>query len=276
MLIFTVTAVLLVSANAAAQTTAHGERDLSRVLARIGEQVRDFYARIEPIVCTEEVTEQPLGIDLQERGAARRLTYELRIAPPEDRTADGFTGLRALVAVNGRPVRGERSPACGDPRAFHTEPLGFLLPERQPAFVFTWGEAPRPGAGTLQIDFVPIGAGRAVIEWEGSCFTLVAPDRRAGRIWVDAHTFDVLRLDERLSEPVVPLEPAAMRRGVRLERLERSIRYGPVRFGNPDDTIVLPVAAEQLTILHGARLPRTRTTHVFGEYRRFLTDVRIR
>ena len=60
-----------------------------------------------------------------------------------------------------------------------------------------------------------------------------------------------------------------------LERADSSIRYRPVTFHDPDETVMLPNSVETFTIIRGAAVPRLRETHVFSKYQRFLTDVRI-
>ena len=48
-------------------------------VARVGDYVERYYARAQSIIVDENVTIQPLGLDLRHDGFARRLTYELRV-----------------------------------------------------------------------------------------------------------------------------------------------------------------------------------------------------
>ena len=54
-----------------------------------------------------------------------------------------------------------------------------------------------------------------------------------GRLWIDAETYDVLRLDQGLFGQVdMPLPRRAL---WTMERWDTSIRFKPVTFSNPDD-----------------------------------------
>jgi hypothetical protein len=103
----------------------------------------------------------------------------------------------------------------------------------------------------------------------------------SGRLWVDAQTFDVLRLDRRLNGMVdIPLPRAVMRRPGSdrfwvMERWDTSIRFERVSFTNPDETLVLPVSSMSLRITRGSGQPRLRTITDYTDYRRFLTGGRV-
>jgi hypothetical protein len=58
-----------------------------------------------------------------------------------------------------------------------------------------------------------------------------------------------------------------------VDRFDWVIRYKPVTFENPDETLLLPASIEQLALLHGAQ--SNRKTQVFSNYRRFLTAGRV-
>jgi hypothetical protein len=100
-------------------------------------------------------------------------------------------------------------------------------------------------------------------------------------VWVDAGTYDVLRLEASLVKTLEFTVPRALRaRGgadrLRLDRADTSIRYTRVRFTDPDEEIVLPRSVDAVMILIGAGIPRLRVRQEFSEYRRFLTSGRIR
>jgi hypothetical protein len=59
-----------------------------------------------------------------------------------------------------------------------------------------------------------------------------------------------------------------------LERSDSSIRYRPVRFSDPDETLLLPTSVETLTSWRPAGT-YIRTTQTFSNYQRFLTGGRI-
>ena len=102
-----------------------------------------------------------------------------------------------------------------------------------------------------------------------------------GKLWIDPGTFEVLRLDEGLAGLVDILLPrrVARRPGINdcwvLERMDTSIRFKPVTFKDPDETLMLPASASSLHITHGAGTPRLRTSIEYAGYRRFLTGARV-
>jgi hypothetical protein len=104
---------------------------------------------------------------------------------------------------------------------------------------------------------------------------------KRGRLWIDAESFDVLRLDESLNGMVdIPLPKKAARVPGgslfwTLERMDTSIRFKAVTFSNPDETIVLPATMSSFRITRGSGTPRLRTMTDYTKYQRFLTNGRI-
>ena len=103
---------------------------------------------------------------------------------------------------------------------------------------------------------------------------------RRGKVWADAESGEVLRLDEHLTgmfEFSIP--PDQSRRGgpprMILERLDTSIRYRPVEFSDPDETLQLPSSIEVMAVWRNAASPRVFITHDMSNYRRFVTGSRM-
>ena len=97
---------------------------------------------------------------------------------------------------------------------------------------------------------------------------------------MDAETYDVLRMDDRLVGTFsfeVPREH--LRRGAArsmvVERADSSIRYTRVTFTDPAETLLLPESIESVTVIRGGSTQRTRITQRFSEYRRFITAGRL-
>ena len=49
----------------------------------------------------------------------------------------------------------------------------------------------------------------------------------------------------------------------------------PVRFSDPEETLILPVSSTTFQITRGAGTPRLRTTTQYTGYRRFITGARV-
>ena len=93
-------------------------------------------------------------------------------------------------------------------------------------------------------------------------------------------TDDVLRLDEHLTgwfELTVPRDHTRHGHATSMiiERADSSIRYKPVVFHDPEETLILPASIESFTVIRNAGVPRLRTTQEFSSYRRFMTGGRL-
>ena len=260
-----------------------GPDEVAALLARVGDRVERYYARAQSIMCLETVRLQPMASDFSPDGRAREIVYELRVAwdpaPSADAPPDASV-TRQVRTVDGRPPRPGDEPRCTDPQAVASEPLAMLLPSRRQRYAFSWAGTGRVDRrATLMLEYKTLASPPADIKWRGECVD-ISPGRVQGRVWIDAASADVLRLDERLVRTIEVRVPRELLRvsgagWLNLERAESSIRYRPVTFHDPDETVMLPVSMETFSIIRGAAVPRLRTTHVFTKYQRFLTDGRI-
>jgi len=252
-------------------------------VARIGDYVEQYYKRAQSLVADEQVVIQPLRSDLGNDGFARRLTYELRVEWNPDTSGDESPAkvTRQLLAVNGRPPREGQEPECLDPRDVSPEPLAFLLPDRRDKFVFTAAGMGRiDGRPAIMLNYRSVRAEPPKAEWKDECVSIDLPGRARGRVWADPETAEILRLDEGITGMVdidVPIKQ--QRRGaamyMTIERADSSIRYQPVTFTDPDETLILPARIDTVTVVRNSGSPRVRISQTFGNYRRFVTASRI-
>jgi hypothetical protein len=257
---------------------------LDDTLVRIGDRVQQWYARAQSLVSHESVSIQPLRADLSSIDFPRRLAYELRLAwePSEDGSAlPDATIVRQLLTINGKPPRPKDEPGCLDPKPVSPEPLSMLLPAQRAGYTFsTAGSTRVDGRAALMIDYRSVAAGTPEITFKGDCVSIELPGRSRGRVWIDADTHDVLRLDEHLvgmfdfSTPREQQRRGAASR-MTIERADTSIQYKRVSFRDPEETLMLPAAVETVTVIRGAGTQRYRITQRFSEYRRFLTGGRV-
>lgn len=258
--------------------------DLASLLTRVGERVERYYARAQSIVCRETVRVQPLGLDFLPDGHARRIVSELRIDwdPPQDGAAAAEANvLRQVLTVDGRTPRPGDEPGCMDPKPVSPEPLAMLLGIHRADYAFSsLRSAKRDGRAAFTIDFKSLESGPPAVAFRDNCVSFSVPGRSKGRVWVDAATNDVLRLDEELTGSIDFLIPREHRipggpSSMVLDRYHSSIRYRAVTFQDPEETLMLPAAIDTLTVIQGTGMPRVRTTQEFSDYKRFLTDARI-
>lgn len=271
-------------AGASGSENAQGPADLTDVLARVGQRVERYYRRAQSIVCLETVMLQSLGNGFAPDDFARVLEYELRIewtAPADDGAAPDAKVTRQLLKINGRTAKPNAERGCLDPKPVSPEPLAFLLPPKRDEYVFAWNRGGRSKDGrTLTVQYRSRTAGTPEITWRGDCVSFELPGRTKGRVWIDGATHDVLRVDEQLIGQFDYRLPQEHNRfGTNewwvIERADSSIRYKPVSFHDPEETVLLPDSIESFQIIRGAGVPRLRTSQKFSMYRRFITAGRI-
>jgi hypothetical protein len=271
------------TASASAQQTDTAA-DLAARMVRIGERVEQFYARARTVTSKETVRLQPLETDFRSTTPARLLVYELRVAwdPPADGALPADASVvRQLLTVNGRPPRPKDEPQCMDPKGVAPDALALLLPHNRDDYEFRSAGSTRvDGRLAAMIDFKSVSSEPPEIAWKGTCVSVSLPGRTRGRLWIDAETDDVMRIDEHLIglfEFPVPREHSRFGGPVSMviERADSSIRYRPVTFEDPDETLMLPRSIETMTVWRNAGVNRVRMTQDFSDYRRFVTDGRI-
>jgi hypothetical protein len=265
--------------------------DLAALMAHVGERVADYGRRAQNVICVERSTVQPIGSNWSPDGLSRTVESELRI---ESDGADGdmLPGVRVIRDVrriNGREPRArdkkDRS-GCTDPNPLSPEPLSFLLPAHRDEYRFTSvRDGKEKNRAVLMIDFASTnGRSKAqLIEDErghDDCFDWSGPMATSGRVWIDAATHDVLRVERHLAGPVDVRVPWPLQRRynfgawVVVDRDDLHLRYTPVAFTDPDEMILLPESIDTLTVVRGG-LQSNRRTDTFSGYRRFLTKGRV-
>jgi hypothetical protein len=259
---------------------AAGDDPADDVLTRLGAYVEQYYGRAQSILAEESVTLQPLASDFGPQGFPRRLTYELRVEWDPEADAPAVV-RRDLLSAKGPPLGSPDQPDCLDPRSVSPEPLAFLLPARRDKIRFKPARADRlDGRAVISFEYSPVAPEPPIVEWRDDCATIDLPGRTSGRIWVDPATSEVLRFDEHLVGQVdIPAPPRRNRLigpdWFTIERADTSIRYRPVTFVEPDETVLLPAEVVSLSVIRNSGVPRLRVTQTFGNYRRFVTKARI-
>jgi hypothetical protein len=258
--------------------------DLHTALVRMGGYVQSHYARTHRIVSRVDVRIQPLGRGLRPTGFGRRLVYEQRVEwdpAPANGGPPAVQVVRELVSVDGRAPKPSDKPGCTDPRLVSPEPLAMLLPDRQAEFRFTWGGLGRRGGrASVRVDYQAAGSPPPTITWDDNCVSMDLPALTRGRVWADAESGVVLRLNERLHGPFEVDVPREHRQSfgpawIGLDRAETEIRYKSVAFADPDESLTLPASIETITNWRNTGSSGLHMTESFSNYRRFVTDSRI-
>ena len=281
-------AALRAQAGAAAQAPA----DLTALVNAVGERVASFYERAEHLICLNLSTVQPIDRNWSGQGFARSVESELRVelVPTDGDGEPEARVVRNIQRVNGRQPRESELKSrngCTDPNPLSPEPLAFLLPSNRDAYRFTSVRNGRErGRAALIIDFSSVDrqSRLELIEDERGhpdCFDWKGPLATRGHVWIDAQTHDVLRIERGLVGPVdIRVSPKLQRRYhfesyLTLDRDDVTMRFRPVTFTDPDETLLLPNEIDNVTIVRTG-LQSARRTESFSDYRRFLTTARIK
>ena len=280
-----VSIVIALAAPAAGAQAAPGIDDL---MARIGKRIADFYERAQHVMCLETSTVQPIDRTFSSQGFARIVESELRVEADGDVPGEA-TIVRQVLKVNGKLPREKDSKdrsGCTDPNPLSTEPLAFLLPAHRHEYQFRFAGAGKDrNRPVFLIDFTSTDRrSRAeLIEDPGGhadCFDWTGHVASRGRIWVDATTFDVVRIDRGLPGMLDVTVPSkiqqrhALENEVVIDREDTSIRYRTVAFTDPDEVLLLPESIETVIVARGG-LQSSRRTQIYSQYRRFVGDARI-
>jgi hypothetical protein len=263
--------------------------DVAAVLQRAGDRVTEYLARAQSIMCLEKVSLQRLGMGFGADGPARQVESELRLSwnpSPDDPTPTEAKTLRQVLRVNGSPPRKKDYDNCTTPEQQDTEeqPLSILLPQERDKYTFTYaGREAVDRRDAVVLAYREIRKPTvdvSLVDDNENCISFDIEGGMRGRIWIDAETHDVLRLDRSLNGLVdIPLPRKVTMRGGTLnwtmERWDSSIRFKRVTFQDPEETLVLPISSSTLQVTRGAGTPRLRTSTQYLSYRRFLTGARV-
>jgi len=268
---------------------AQPQPNVDGLLARVGERVAEFYKRAKNVICIETSTVQPLDISNGPAGFGRTVESELHFEAGSGQTPDEVAIVREIRKVNGRAPRAKDSKdraGCTDPNPLSPETLAFLLPAHRSEYQFrTAGMTKDRNRTALVIDFASVDrrSNPELIEdpsGHDDCFDWSGHIASKGRVWVDAGTYDVLRVERGVGGPVDVKVPALIQRRDRLGswvvivRDDMTSRYKTVSFSDPDEVLLLPESIESLTVVRGG-LESTRRNQTFSDYKRFVTGGRV-
>jgi hypothetical protein len=275
--------VVVVAVVVAGRGTSGQSISADQTVTRLSDYVEQYYSRAQSIVTNESVTVQRLNRDLSFDGFARRLVYELRVEwdPSVDGDESPAKVTRQLLTVNGKPPKKGDKPECMDPKSVSPEPLAFLLPDRRHKYSFVSAGIGRvDGRDTVMVDYRALEPGPPIVEWTDDCVSVDVPGRWRGRVWAEPETATIVRMDEQLMGMVdLPIPRKHQRINgalfMTLERADMSIRYRPVRFNEPDETLMLPAEITSSSMWRNGGSAGSRVTQSFSNYRRFVTAGRI-
>jgi hypothetical protein len=260
--------------------------DLSALLDKVAGRVADFYAGTQSLVVQETVRIQHENGSMGRIGHASVLVYDDHVewTPASDAHPAEASVVRQLLKIDGRsprPARDDDDWRCFQNATTSAEPLGILLPGRRDAYIFTSaGTGKTDGRNTIMIDYRERVVGNPKATWDDRCLTLDLPGRERGRIWIDAQTFDVLRVDEQITGNF-PVDYPKFKDGnqprdqyMTLLRANTTTRYQLMTFEKPDEQLLVPKSIESFDQWSGSD-NNIRITQTFSRYRRFVGESHI-
>jgi hypothetical protein len=268
---------------------AQAQQNVDELLERVGGRVSEFYNRAKSVICIETSTVQPIDSGYSPQGFARTVESELRIEIDKGEAAGEAAVVRKVRKVNGRAPREQdkkQRAGCTDPTPLSSEPLAFLLPSHRFDYRFRIaGMTKERDRIALMIDFSSLNrrSNPELIEdpaGHEDCFDWSGHIASRGRIWVDAESHDVLRVERGLGGPVDVKVPVLIQRRYQIHnwvvivRDDVTIRYKTIAFSDPDEVLLLPASIDTLTVIRGS-LQSTRRTQKFSDYRRFVTEGKV-
>jgi len=269
--------------------SAQARPDVEGLLARVSARIVEFYERAQYVICIETSTVQPIDSGFSNDGFARTVESELRVEKAEGEAPGEAAVVRRVLTVNGRAPREKDKTdraGCTDPNPLSTEPLAFLLPAHREQYQFrSAGVGKDRNRTVFLIDFASVNrqSNPELIEDAGGhadCFDWAGPVASRGRVWVDAATYDVVRVDRSIPGVVDVRVPLRIQRShgldnrVTIVREDTTIRYRTVAFKDPDEVLLLPESIDSLMITRGG-LQSTRRRQMYSEYARFVAAVRV-
>jgi hypothetical protein len=273
----------------ATPAAAQAPPTVDELLSRVGERIAEFYKRAQHVIVIETSRVQPIDLSYSSQGFARLVESELHLEPEGGEVAGEARVVREVRKVNGRAPRekdNKNRDGCTDPNPLSTEPLAFLLPAHRSEYQFkAAGLAKDRNRPAFRIDFASINRNSKLELIEDKlghddCFDWSGDIAARGRIWVDAESYDVLRVERSVGGPIDVRVPLRIQRRHNLDnrvvivREDTTIRYRRVSFTDPDETLLLPESIESLSVLSGG-LQSTRRSQSYSRYRRFVTDSRV-
>jgi hypothetical protein len=283
--------VLLLALGVASTARGSGAQaapPIDELMARVGKRIAQFYERAQRVICVETSTVQPIDRSFSSQGFARIVESELRVEPDGSDAGEARL-VREVRKVNGRPPRPKDEKdrdGCTDPNPLSTEPLAFLLPAHRAEYQFrAAGFAKDRNRPVFVIDFTSANrrSKAELIEdpaGHADCFDWSGYVAARGRIWVDAATYDVVRIERGLAAMLDVKVPLGIQRKhnleneVVIEREDTTIRYRTVAFTDPDEALLLPESIEYLVLARGG-LQSSRRSQVYSNYRRFVGAGRV-
>lgn len=282
-------AVVVLAVVLTATPNAQAQSNIDELLTRVADRIAEFYKRAQRVICIETSRVQPIDLSYSSRGFARIVESELRVEAEDRDVAGEARVVRQVRKVNGRPPRekdNKERDGCTDPNPLSTEPLAFLLPAHRSEYQFKpAGFSRERNRPAVRIDFTSVNRKSNVEliedkQGHDDCFDWSGEIPARGRIWVDAESYDVLRVERSVGGPTSVRVPLRIQRRHHLEgyvvimREDTTIRYRTVTFSDPDETLLLPESIESLSVVSGG-LQSTRRSQIYSDYKRFIGDSRV-
>ena len=247
--VFCLAAASILTLSAAAEQRG-GSDQVAALLNRIGDRVEHYYARAQSVMCLETVRLQPMASDFAPAGRVRELGVRVSRGlgagavpdvPPEP------TVTRVIRTVDGRPPRRATNPDASIPRPSRRSRSRCCWPAAATQHAFSWGGTGRTDRrATVMLDYKTLASPVSARPQSGAAsVSAFRRDRRKGEYGLmQRATMSSGWTSAWSGSSDVPIPRELTRPGgpgwLTVERADSSIRYRPVTFHDPDETVMLP------------------------------------
>lgn len=252
--------------------------ELSIVLERTSARLRRSVAHLQGLAWTTTVRYEVLDGDGRaiETGEPGEVVYKTTVSPfsfPDSSVVVPITQVE-LMRVDGEPVDSDHELPWHYPKPAVPVPTFLIGVDEGYSFSLA-GRGEARGRDAIMLDFVwrPEDRRVRVVRGQQEYLLSVAGVSHAGRVWIDAESSDVLRV-ERHSGPVEIVEGRSEQATWSYER-QWTASFQLRRFENPEQALLVPESAEVATFLAGESPAVRRMVTTHGDFRRFVADVEI-
>jgi hypothetical protein len=277
-------AAFLAPLSAGQSNESHPE--LAPLLEKVRERVIQYYVNLQKLAWSDKVRYETEKKDGTPKDKPRELVYDTIVRFQEPRSDDTSMPFyirdhAELRLLDGKTVRKGQKPAKDDPRFAGMGDLLFLVlrDSRAEAYRYSYaGEGNLDGHKTLIVDIAYPQRTPVQVIWDKSFrglgvnynFELRGIQYNKGRIWIDAESHNVRRLEWQSD----PFDFEHHGDQFTYQR-ELTARFRPETFKNPTELFWIPDSLDVVVTIKGGRAPKHRILHSFTGFKRFTGEIRI-
>jgi hypothetical protein len=252
----------------------------------VRERVTRYYSELQKVAWADSVRQETLKKDGTPKHKPEEFAFDSIVKlqqPAAEDTAVPFyvREVNELRIRRGKPVKKGTVIEPTDPGYLGIGAIAFLMlnDSRRDNYTFAYaGQGDLEGRRTVVLNVTTPQKTTPRVEFDNKFvgfgiryhFEIFNVQYTKGRIWVDADTYDVVRMEWR-SDPF----NFEYKRDTYTHERAMTLRFHSVSFENSGQKVLVPESSEFVTTITGIDAPTHRTFHSFGNYKRFAGDVKV-